>query len=161
LSASVGARRLGLLLAAAVLALDQLSKWWILAVVMDPPRTIAVAPAFNLVMGWNRGVSFGLFGGDDALSPWILIGVALAIVAVLGRWLWQTEDRLLGAALGPVIGGALGNVVDRVRFGAVFDFLDFHWAGYHWPAFNVADAAITLGAAGLLVHALVGERKTA
>ena len=144
---------LGLALAMLLLALDQATKWWILEVVMRPPRVIPVTGFFNLVLGWNRGISFGLL--DAGLSAWMLPAVALVVVAALAVWLGRTRSPLTGAAIGMVIGGALGNVVDRLRFdGAVADFLDLHVAGYHWPAFNVADSGITVGAAILILESL-------
>ncbi len=149
-----GPFRLGLAIALSVIAIDQVSKYWIVEVVMRPPRIIPVTDFFNLVMTWNRGVSFGLFGSHSPYSAWVLIGIALAIVAALGVWLWRTGERLLGAALGLIIGGAIGNVIDRFRYGAVADFLDFHVAGFHWPAFNAADSAITIGAVLIVVDAL-------
>ena len=150
--------RLGLAVAAAVAVADQLVKWWLLGVLAEAPGGIAVTPFFNLVMVWNRGVSFGLFGGG-ALPPWLLAAAAIAIAVGLTVWLARIEERWLGAAVGAVIGGAVGNVVDRVRTGAVADFFDFHVGVYHWPAFNVADAAITLGVAALLIDALpIGRR---
>ena len=145
---------LGLGLALAVVVIDQLSKWWIIERVMQPPRVIPVTPFFNLVMGWNRGVSFGMFNWDSAASAWVFSALALAIVALLLVWMARDDRASSTAALGVVIGGALGNVVDRVRFGAVADFLDFHAFGLHWPAFNAADAAISLGALALLADAL-------
>ena len=145
---------LGLGLAAAVVVVDQISKWWIVEHVMQPPRSITVTPFFNLVMGWNRGVSFGMLNSDQAISAWMLSAFALAIVVVLLVWMARDDRAICTAALGLVIGGALGNVVDRVRFGAVADFLDFHAFGYHWPAFNAADTAISLGALVLLADAL-------
>lgn len=144
---------LGLALAAAVVILDQLSKWAIMGL-MRPPRVIEITPFFNLVVGWNRGVSFGLFNNDSPLNAWILIAVALVIVIVLMIWLSKTDRLRLAVALGLVIGGAIGNVIDRLRFGAVFDFLDFHALGLHWPAFNVADSAITVGALVLVADSL-------
>jgi len=146
--------RMGLGLALLVLGLDQATKWWIIETVMLPPRVIPVTPFFNLVMGWNRGVSFGMFNQHGPFNAWIFSGLALVIVGILLVWLWRAEGRLIGAAIGLIVGGALGNVVDRLRFGAVADFLDFHVAGYHWPAFNVADSGITIGAALLLADAL-------
>ncbi len=146
--------RPGLVVAAVVILFDQATKWWIVDVVMQPPRIIPLTPFFNLVMGWNRGVSFGLFDGDSALNVWILPLVALAIVAALVVWLRRVQGAWLASAIGLVIGGALGNVVDRLRFGAVADFLDFHVAGYHWPAFNVADSGITVGVAMLVLDSL-------
>jgi signal peptidase II len=150
---------LGLALALAVIVLDQLTKWYILAVVMAPPRVIEVTPFFNLVLTWNRGVSFGMFGGEDGAGAWLLSLVAIAIVVGLGVWLRRADRPSLAVALGLVIGGALGNVIDRVRLGAVADFLDFHVAGYHWPAFNLADSAITVGVVALVVPTLFGGRK--
>ena len=91
--------------------------------------------------------------------PWLLSGLALAVVVALGFWLRRVAHPLVGVALGLIIGGALGNVIDRVRFGAVVDFLDFHALGYHWPAFNVADSAICVGAALLLVDGLLAPRR--
>ncbi|MEE2981071.1 MAG: signal peptidase II [Pseudomonadota bacterium] len=150
--------RLGLGIAAAVAVADQVVKWWVLDTLMATPEGIEVLPVFNLVLVWNRGISFGMFGGG-ALAPWLLAAFAGAIAVALGVWLARVETRLLGAALGLVIGGAVGNIVDRLRFGAVADFFDLHVAGYHWPAFNLADAAITIGVALLLTDALLIGRK--
>jgi signal peptidase II len=151
--------RLGLLIALPVVVLDQISKWWILTEVMDPPKTIAVTGFFNLVLVWNRGISFGLFDSDSAWGPILLTALALAIAAGLVVWLRRAESRLAAAAIGLVLGGAIGNVIDRVRFGAVVDFLDFHAAGYHWPAFNVADSAISVGVGLLLYDGLFESRR--
>ena len=149
----------GLALAAAVIVLDQASKWWILASVMRPPRVIEVAPFFNLVMGWNRGVSFGLFNSDSPLNLWLLPLVVVGITAMLLVWLWRAEQAWVGIGIGLVVGGAIGNLVDRLRFGAVADFLDFHAFGWHWPAFNVADSGITIGAAIILLESLFTREK--
>jgi signal peptidase II len=149
----------GFAVAAAVFVLDQLAKWWILDAVMRPPRVIEVAPFFNVVLVWNRGASFGLFGDGGAWAPWALVALAAAIAAGLGVWLWRTKSRFAALALGLVIGGALGNVVDRLRFGAVVDFLDFHLGSQHWPAFNVADSAITVGVVMLLADSLIVRRR--
>jgi signal peptidase II len=149
----MGERRLftnGLLVAAVIMLLDQISKWWIVEQVMNPPRVIPVTSFFNLVMGWNKGVSFGMFASDSPLNRWVLPIIALAVVAALTVWMWRNTDRLITTAIALVIGGAIGNVIDRIRFGAVADFLDFFIGSYHWPAFNVADIAITCGA-GLLI----------
>ncbi len=149
-----GAFPLGVLVAGLIMLLDQASKWWIVFEVMRPPRVIPVFPSFNLVMGWNRGVSFGLFDSDSPYSQWLLIGLALVIVGVLLVWLWRTDSRLMALAIGFIVGGALGNVIDRLHYGAVADFLDVHVAGYHWPAFNVADAGITVGAVIFVLDSL-------
>jgi len=152
--------KLGITLALAVLVLDQASKWWILHQVMQPPRAIEVTSFFNLVLAWNRGVSFGMFSSANAYGPLLLTGLALAIVLALGVWLYKVETRFSALALGLIIGGAIGNVIDRVQFGAVVDFLDFHLMGYHWPAFNVADSAICVGAAMLILESLFQPGKS-
>ena len=143
------------LLAALVLAADQFTKWWIRDVVLGEPSVVVVAPFFNLVWVWNTGVSFGMFGNDSAIGPWVLSAFALVVVGVLVWWARNTRETAIRVAVALIAGGAVGNVVDRIAFGAVFDFVDIHVAGYHWPAFNVADAAITLGAALLIAEALI------
>ena len=160
--------RRGLGLAGLVMVLDQISKWWIMERVMRPegvadtpfytPIRISVTPFFDLVMAWNRGVSFGIGNNAGEWNALILSALALVIVAVMVVWLKKAEGVLLQLALGGIIGGALGNVIDRLRFGAVADFLDVHLAGYHWPAFNVADSAITVGAVILVFDSLFAGR---
>lgn len=144
---------LGLALAIAIIVADQLGKWAMMAV-MRPPRVIEITSFFNLVVGWNRGISFGLFNNDSPLNAWVLPIIALAVVIVLAVWLARTDRTMVALGLGLIIGGAIGNVIDRIRFGAVFDFLDFHAFGFHWPAFNVADSAISVGAIILVVDSL-------
>ena len=151
--------RFGLALAALVAVLDQLSKWWIVAVVMAPPRIVPVTPFFNVVMVWNRGASFGLFATGSPWGPWLLSALAVAVSIALVMWLRKAEHRWLAAGIGLIVGGAVGNVIDRARFGAVIDFLDVFAGSYHWPAFNLADSAITVGAGILLFDALIGERR--
>ena len=148
---------IGLGIAAVVLVLDQITKWVILEMVMQPPRTIEVTGFFNLVMVWNRGVSFGLFANEAEATRWVLIAVALAITAALVVWLRRADRGLLVVAIGLVIGGAVGNVIDRLQYGAVADFLDFHLLGYHWPAFNIADSAISIGVVLILIESLFGR----
>jgi signal peptidase II len=153
--------RLGLSVAAVVLVLDQLSKWWIRVVVMDPPRDIAITPFFNLVYARNTGVSFSMFRADSQIGQWLLSGVALAIVVGLLVWMRRLKRLWPVAALGLIVGGAVGNVVDRLRLRFVFDFLDFYWNGYHFAAFNLADSAITVGVAMLLIDGLFGRAENA
>ncbi len=147
----------GLLAAAAVTLLDQWSKWFMVEKVMQPPRVIPVTPFFNLVLGWNRGVSFGLFNNSSPLNDWLLPAVALVIIVVLLVWMGKSKGLLVASSLGLIIGGALGNVIDRFRHGAVTDFLDFYIGSYHWPAFNLADAAITVGAVVLVADSLFNQ----
>lgn len=148
--------RRGLGLAALVLILDQASKWWILLDVMAPPRMIEVTGFFNLVLVWNPGISFGMFGSGE--GRWLLAGLAAAIAVALVVWIARTVRPWLAVALGLVVGGALGNALDRVIHGEVVDFLDFHLAGAHWPAFNLADSAITVGVIVMLVDSLFEKR---
>ncbi len=149
--------RFGLWIAAAVILLDQATKWLIRDVVMAPPRSIPVTDFFNIVMVWNRGVSFGLFDNDSVWTPVLLSLLAVGISIVLMVWLRRAEGKWLALGLGMVIGGAVGNVIDRAVWRAVFDFLDFHVAGYHWPAFNVADSAITVGVVLILAEGLFAK----
>jgi signal peptidase II len=141
----------GAVLALAVLMLDQATKWLALQG-LDPFSPVAVTPFFNLVLVWNRGVSFGMFAGSGA---WLLTLMAAGIGAFLIVWLYREPRGVTRAALWLILAGAVGNVIDRVRFGAVVDFLDFHAFGYHWPAFNVADSAIVIGAGLILLDSLV------
>lgn len=144
--------RRGLLIAAAALALDQASKAYMLEL-MQPPRAIEVLPVFNLMLAFNRGVSFSMFAGHDN-APLLLSGIAVVLIAALLWWLRTAEHALTRVAIGLVIGGAVGNLADRLRIGAVVDFLDVHWGGWHWPTFNFADCAITVGALLLMYDAL-------
>ncbi|MBT5457381.1 MAG: signal peptidase II [Rhodospirillaceae bacterium] len=146
--------RAGSLIVVAMIVFDQLSKWWILSVVMQPPQRIPVTGFFDLVLVMNRGVSFGMLGGAPG---WVSIGLivfAIFLAVGLSIWMWRAETMLLGLSLGLVVGGAIGNVIDRIRFGAVVDFLDFYVGTYHWPAFNVADSAITVGVILLILDSL-------
>ncbi len=146
--------RNGLAVTAAVLAVDQLTKWWIVFTVMQPPRVIEVTPFFNLVLGWNYGVSFGMLDSVHGLGAWLLPVAVVAITAVLVVWLYRIDRLRPAVGLGLIIGGAIGNLIDRLRFGAVADFLDFYAWGHHWPAFNAADSAITVGAVVLILDSL-------
>ena len=145
-------------MAIVVIILDQMTKWWILTSVMTPPQRIPVTGIFDLVLVYNRGVSFGLLGGAPSWATAALIVFALLLSMALCIWMWRADSLLLGTALGFVVGGALGNVIDRFLHGAVVDFLDFHAAGYHWPAFNVADSAITIGVVILIIDSLKSKR---
>jgi signal peptidase II len=147
--------KLGLLVAAVALVLDQLTKqYFYTLLVAEGRRAIEVLPFFNLVTVWNYGISFGMFNSGSAEASIIFVALALAIVVALVFWLRSVTSPLVALALGLVIGGAIGNVIDRLRFGAVFDFLDFHVGGWHWPAFNLADSGITVGVVLLCIDAL-------
>jgi len=151
--------RLGLALAAVGIVLDQFTKWLAFDALWNPPRGLVVTGFFWLSPVENRGVSFGIFQADSAFGRWAIIIFALAISVGLGVWLWRTERWWLASALGLVIGGAIGNVIDRIRQGWVIDFIDLHVSGYHWPAFNVADSVISVGIAMLVLDSLIGAKK--
>jgi signal peptidase II len=153
--------RLGLLAALIVAAVDQVSKHALKGILADRPGIEVIPGFFDLVIVWNRGVSFGMLGGSGALPPWVLSSVAVAISIVLFLWLRRVTSRWSALAIGLVIGGAVGNVIDRALWGAVFDFADFHIGGWHWPAFNVADAAIVLGVVALLAESVYRPRPDA
>ena len=150
-----GRARWGLLAAQLVLLADQASKWWVLEVLHLPDRgQIRVLPVLSLTMVWNQGVTFGLFHQSGAWGPWLLAGIALAVVVALAVWLRRAENTVVAASLGAIGGGAVGNVIDRLRFGAVVDFLHAHAFGWSWYVFNVADAAIVCGVAVLVLDGL-------
>ncbi len=147
-------------LAAAWVGLDQATKYWILQVVHLPVRgSVPVLPFFNLSMVWNRGVSFGLLRAEEDLARWGLALFALAVAVALGFWARRTRGWLTALAFGLLMGGAVGNAIDRARFGAVADFLDFSALHFPW-VFNVADCGVTVGVALLLLDSLVGARKS-
>jgi signal peptidase II len=144
-----------LALAGAVIALDQLSKLWVLGS-FRPGESVPVTGFFNLVLVFNQGAAFSFLSNAGGWQKWFFVMLALGISAWLVAMLRRhVAETLLPAALALVLGGALGNVIDRLRFGAVTDFLDFHAAGWHWPAFNVADSAITVGVVLLLWQQLI------
>ena len=146
--------------AALVVVLDQLSKYWVLDVLHLADRSpIRLLPIFQLTLVWNPGVSFGLMRADSPAGRWLLVTFALAIVIALAVWARRMTRPLLAVAVGPMLGGALGNnLIDRVRFGAVADFLDFHALFFPW-VFNVADSAISVGVALLLLDSFVNSKR--
>jgi signal peptidase II len=145
--------------ALATLMLDQLSKWILLVVVDIAARQeMVVTSFFKLVMVWNYGISFGMLAQPGTYVPWFLKGVALLIAGVVAYLAVRSHSTWERVAYGLIIGGALGNVVDRVRFGAVADFFLFHVGEYAWPAFNVADASIFCGVALLVWIGLRNRR---
>ena len=146
-------------LAGLVVVLDQLSKW----VVLENIRygeTIYVAPFWNWVLAFNPGAAFSLLADQPGWQRWFFTVLALGVSGWIAFMLRQhPQQKLLSLALAMIMGGALGNVIDRVRFGAVVDFVQWHVAGYYWPAFNVADSAITIGAVLLVIEQLTATNK--
>ncbi len=148
--------RLGMLLCVVIIVADQVSKAIMMSILKEHPFGIPVLPVFSLVTAWNPGISFSMLRGA---GPEILSGIAILVSLGLIYWLMRVENRLTAIGIGCVAGGALGNVIDRLRFGAVFDFLDVYvktgsgWE-WHWPAFNLADSGITVGVILLLFDGL-------
>jgi signal peptidase II len=143
--------------ALAVLLLDQVTKYWALQRLLPGIPRPVLDSLFSLTLVMNPGLAFGMLGGMPAGWRWVVallsIG-ALGILAMVGLRMLPAGGWLTPVALGMIFGGAVGNLIDRGRFGAVIDFLDFYWRGYHWPAFNVADSAITVGVALLAFQML-------
>lgn len=148
------ARWLGPLLFVSILLLDVVTKQWALANLAGR-GAVRVTDFFNLVLVWNPGISFGMFQAGGEVGRWLLVALALAISIILFFWLRWEQRFWPKIAIWLILAGALGNVADRIRFGAVVDFVDLHAFGYHWPAFNVADSMIVLGAAILIIDSLV------
>ena len=152
--------RIGLGAALIVYVLDQVSKIVLVEHMQEVGRQVVIPGLFNLVMVWNTGISFGIGRDGGPITAWLLAGLALVITVGLTLWLIRMRRPKLALAVGLIIGGALGNATDRVARGAVADFFDFHIANTHWPAFNIADSAIVLGAITLLVDGLWRRRDT-
>lgn len=149
---------LGLIIAITTLLTDQLSKWVILEILALPTREpIVITSFFRFTMVWNRGMSFGMLSSLGEYAPHFFTVVALSISGALLWWMRKETRLWLIAAQGLIIGGAIGNVIDRWRFGAVADFLDVHIGAHHWPAFNIADSAIFIGVALLMWDAFKGS----
>jgi len=154
---------LGLATALAATAADQASKLWLLFVFdVGARQPVAVTPFFDLVLVWNRGISYGLFQQDGPVGQWTLLTLKIVAVVLLWVWLARSGLRLTAVSLGLIIGGALGNAIDRFAYGAVADFVLLHlttvtWS-FSWYVFNLADVAIVAGVAGLLYESVVGDR---
>ncbi len=146
---------IGLYTLVIVCVADQITKWLILDRLSDVNQTIPVTKFLNFVLVWNKGVTFGILNQTKPYMPYVLIGIAVIVLILLARWLWRTSSTAVALALGAVMGGALGNVIDRLRYGAVVDFIDFYYRNTHWYAFNIADAAIFTGVALLLIDGMV------
>jgi signal peptidase II len=155
--------RLGLVAAALTAILDQASKLWLIyGFDLAARMPVRLTPFLDLVLTWNKGISYGLFQQDGPLGRWLLLALTGAALALLWVWLARTDNRLTAVSLGLVIGGAAGNAVDRLLHGAVADFILFHITTesikFTWYVFNIADAAIVAGVAGLLYESLLGDR---
>lgn len=153
--------RAGIVAAVIALVLDQATKLWLLFVFELGRRgAVAVTPFFDLVLAWNTGISYGLFQQDGPVGAAVLIGFKVIAVIALAIWMARSKTRLATIGLGLIIGGAIGNAIDRAAYGAVVDFALFHiqWGGktLNWYVFNIADAAIVVGVASLLYDSFRG-----
>lgn len=137
------------------IVLDQVTKWAALTFLSGPPYKVEVTPFFDLSLGFNTGVSFGFFGDVFSNQQWPLIAITIAIAVALTVWALCVNRLLEALAIALIAGGAFGNIIDRIRQGAVIDFLDFHVSGWHWPAFNFADVFIFVGAASLIILSFI------
>jgi signal peptidase II len=154
-------REVGLIAAAISLIADQGSKLFMLYgagfAQMTPGMAVPVLPFFNLVMVWNPGISYGLFPASGRIGTIALVAISILVVGFLVWWLWRSTSPWLTAGFGLIVGGALGNVIDRVIYGKVADFFHFYGFGYDWYIFNIADVAITLGAIAIIYDVLQPE----
>lgn len=143
--------RLGLIVAVITLVLDQASKLWLLYGYGLPARyPLSLAPWLDLTVVWNYGISYGMFQQTSDLGRWLLTGFQCVAALALGVWMWRTLGKMTALGLGLIVGGAVGNAIDRMAFGAVFDFVHVHVGTFNWYVFNLADAAIVLGVPCLL-----------
>lgn len=154
-------RTFGLVIAALVFALDQGMKWFVAGPLdLQTVGQIELLPIFNLTWVENYGVSLGLFTAESETGRWLLTAMTGAIAAFVAVWLWRERNRKDVVALGLILGGALGNILDRVRFGHVVDYADLHFGAFRpFLVFNIADAAITIGVLILLLRALLVREK--
>ncbi|XAO71236.1 MAG: signal peptidase II [Acetobacteraceae bacterium] len=143
-----------------ILLADQASKYWILYIYHLPEKiSVPILSWFNLTMVWNRAVTFGMFGGLGKWAPWIFSSLALLTAAVLIYVMMTIPRRLVAIAAGMIAGGAIGNVMDRLRLGAVVDFIHLHAGGWNWFVFNIADMAIDVGVALWILDRLILDRQ--
>lgn len=150
----------GAIVTIATVAGDQASKLYLLFGYDLPGRdSVHLGPFVTFTALWNKGISYGLFQQESAIGRILLIGVSVAACIALAIWIARSGNRLLAVSLGLVLGGAIGNLVDRVAYGAVFDFVHLHAGSFSWYVFNVADAAIVFGVIGLIYDALVADRQ--
>ena len=152
-------RVFGFLIAIVTLVSDLWSKHSVLTWFYNDGSPIEVNSFFNIILTFNRGVSFGMFHADSPYGVYALLTVAIVLSALVGNWLWHAENRLQSICFGMILGGALGNLYDRATYGAVVDFLDFHTMGYHWYTFNIADCGIVIGAVLLLIDLVFLTKK--
>jgi signal peptidase II len=149
---------LGLAVAAIACALDQATKLFLLRVIdLGRVGVVALTSMVDLRLVWNPGISYGLFQHESAEWQWVLLAIKAVAIILLWAWLAHARSKLTAVALGLIIGGALGNAIDRLNYGAVMDFVHFHVGSFSWYVFNVADSAIVVGVAGLFYASFTSE----
>jgi signal peptidase II len=147
-------------LALAVILLDQLTKQ-VAERMLTLYESVYVMPLFDLTLLYNKGAAFSFLSDQDGWQRWFFTVLAMVVVTVLTVWLWRLkqQEKWIAVSLSLIIGGAVGNVIDRILFGHVIDFLHFHYQQHYWPAFNIADSAITIGVAIMMYDALILAKK--
>jgi signal peptidase II len=151
-----------LLLSVAVILVDQFTKWLAEASLV-PYQPVPVVPMFNLTLAYNTGAAFSFLSDAGGWQRWFFISLTLVVIVVLFRWLWRmrAEEKLHAMSISMILGGAIGNLIDRVWLGHVIDFLDVYYDVHHWPIFNIADSAITIGVILLIVDLFIHDEKRA
>lgn len=151
-----------IILIALIIVADQATKLWVLAA-LEPFEVIPLVPMLNLTLVFNEGAAFSFLADAGGWQRWFFAGLAVVVSIALLLWLKRLEvhERLTAVALALVAGGAIGNLIDRIAYGHVVDFVDVYWRTWHWPAFNVADSAITVGVILLLLDALLPKKAAA
>lgn len=154
------AREAGLLVATLTLAADQANKLWLIFVYgIESRQPVILAPFLDVIYAKNTGISYSLFSARTDLQRYALLAFTLALTVFLGVWLWRSTSRLVSVGLGLIVGGALGNAVDRAAYGFVADFYHFHVGSFSWYVFNLADVAIVAGVGLLVFESLFGVRE--
>lgn len=150
----------GLCLISLIYAADQGSKQWILDWFGAGNPAIITTSFMNFILAGNRGISFGMMQMHSPVGVYMLIGAVSILICILGKWFWTAQDRLSTFSLSLIIGGALGNVTDRILYGRVIDFIDCHYAGYHWYTFNIADCGVVVGVILLVIQQIFAPLPT-
>jgi signal peptidase II len=146
-----------------VLALDQVSKQWAVAALRDQPDRVLIDGLLRLVYAENPGIAFSFFNSGGEATRWVLVAISSAATVVVLLYLVRTSERAtrLQITLALLLGGITGNLIDRIVLGRVIDFIDVYWGTYHWPTFNIADSAISVGACLLAIELIAGDQEPA
>ena len=148
-----------LLLSVVVVVADQFTKWLAQASLI-PYQPVPVIPMFNLTLAYNTGAAFSMLSDASGWQRWFFVSLAIVVVIVLFSWVWRmrADERLHAISITLILGGAVGNLIDRLLHGYVVDFLDVYYGSYHWPIFNIADSAITVGVVVLIIDMFINQK---